>query len=180
MISRPLYMIMKRILFIILVCFIFTSCTVQEAHLVSLPDPTTFAPTPQATETPAPEALLIPDITGSPFQTDLNGIVIVDPDTHYYDYYITLNDIRIYEYEAGTYLDGKLVNNYTQTLSGKLRIIFKNKDGVIYGYGDIYTSGGGLVAFPGENMIYADILSEIDIRMMDFTVQITAPFAPVE
>ena len=48
------------------------------------------------------------------------------------------------------------------------------------GYGDIYTSGGGLVAFPGENMIYADILSEIDIRMMDFTVQITAPFVPVE
>ena len=173
---------MKRTItfFIFLIFITCAACTVQEAHLVSLPDPTTFNPTPSATETPAPEALLIPDITGQPFQTDLNGIVITDSNTHYYEYYITLSDIRIYEYEEGTFLDGKLLNSYPQTLSGKLRIIFKNKDGVTYGYGDIYTSGKKLIALPGENLIYADILSEVNVQMMDFNIQVIGSFQPVE
>lgn len=174
---------MRKLTFTLIFIMIIASlaCTVQEAHLVPLPDPTAVVnPTPKATETPAPEALLVPDITGQPFETDLNGIVITDPSTHYYEYYITLSDLRVYEYEEGTFLDGKLVNSYPQTLSGKLRIVFKNKDGVTYGYGDIYTAGGGLKALPGENLIYADILSEINVQMMDFIIQVTGSFTPVE
>ena len=148
----------------ILLC---TACTVQEARLVYRPKPTAD-PTAVPTDTPIPEPLEIPSVTGQPFKTDANGVLILDPLNHYYTYYITLNDVRIYEYEQGTFLDGVAVNSLSQTLTGGLRITFRNADGVVYGYGDLYTADGKLTLLPGENRIYAEIFTEVDVQKMNW------------
>lgn len=162
---------MKRKLLLTLLCAaLLFGCTVQEAHLVYRPEPTSD-PTAVPTATPDPVRLDIPAVTGEPFKTDANGVLITDEATHYYEYYVTLNNLRIYEYEQGTYLDATLVNSFPQTLTGNLRLYFRDGNGVLYGYGDLYTAGNNkLVCLPGENRVYADILTEIDVQMMDFTI----------
>jgi len=163
---------MKRRLLLTLLCAaLLLGCTVQEAHLVYRPEPTSD-PTAAPTATLEPARLDIPAVTGAPFVTDANGVPITDEATHYYDYYVTLNNVRIYEYEQGTFLDATLINSFPQTLTGKLRLSFRDVNGVLYGYGDLYTAGSDrtLVCLPGENRVYADILTEIDVQMMDFTI----------
>lgn len=158
----------------ILLC---TACTVQEARLVYRPKPTAD-PTAVPTDTPIPEPLEIPSVTGQPFRTDANGVLILDPLNHYYTYYITLNDVRIYEYEQGTFLDGVAVNSLSQTLTGGLRITFRNADGVVYGYGDLYTADGKLTLLPGENRIYAEIFTEVDVQKMNWEISAYDRFGP--
>ena len=48
----------------------------------------------------------------------------------------------------------------------------------MYGYADFYTADGGLKLFSGENRVYADVLTEVDVQSMDFTLKVTTPFAP--
>ncbi len=170
---------MRRMLGGLLLALVFAACTVQEAHLAYRPEPTSD-PTPVPTDTPAPERLDIPSVTGAPFAADANGVPILDPLTHYYEYYVTLTNLRIYEYEDGTFLDGTLINSFPQTLSGTLRITFRDENGIVYGYGDLYTAGGKLRALPGENRIYADIRTEIDVQMMDYAVSGEGYFGPQE
>lgn len=162
---------------VIIALLLFTACTVQEAHLIYRPEPTakmTAAPT----LTPAPEIVEIPPVTGQPFRTDANGVLILDDETHYLTYYVTLNDIRIYEYGEGVFLDGVAVNSFPQTLTGGLRITFRNDNGVNYGYGDFYTADGKLTLLPGENRIYADILTEIDVQEMNWEITVVGSFGP--
>ena len=169
---------MKRLLIGIALLLLCVSCTVQEAHLVYRPEPTPAA-TAAPVVTPTPKALLIPAVTGAPFESDAAGVPIMNADTHYLDYYITLQNVRIYEYEQGTFLDGTLISTYPETLTGKLRITFTGADGAVYGFGNLYTADGQLTVLPGENAVYAEILTEIDVQTMDFSITTDGVFAPM-
>ncbi len=169
---------MKRIILLTIACLMLTACTVQEAHLVYRPEETADAATAAPTETPGPDTLDLPTITGEPFHADANGVLILDEQTHYLEYYVTLNNVRIYEYGEGTFLDATAVNSFPQTLTGGIRLTFHDANGVVYGYGDLYTADGKLRLLPGENRVYADILTEVDVQMMDFTVSVEGGLSP--
>ena len=168
---------MKRFLVGVVCILLCVSCTVQEAHLVYRPEPTA-CPTEVPVVSPSPEPITIPEVTGAPYATDTNGVPIRDPMTHYLEYYVTLQNIRIYEYETGTFLDGTIVSTFPQTLTGGLRVTFTDVNGIVYGYGDLYTADGGLNILPGENRVYADIWTEVDVQTMDFTVSVVKRLAP--
>ena len=157
--------------------FLCAACTVQEARLIYRPEPTAKI-TEAPTMTPEPEILDVPSLTGQPFRTDANGVLILDETEHYLTYYVTLNDIRIYEYGEGTFLDGIAVNSFPQTLTGGLRITFRNENGVNYGYGDFYTADGNLTLLPGENRIYADILTEVDVQQLNWEIEVVGSLSP--
>ncbi len=169
---------MKR-LWIALIALFCIACTSQEAHLIYLPEQTAapvveVSPTP----TPEPEPLFFAPIEGEGFLTDTNGLVILDPQTHYYAYYLEITDLRIYEHDGETLIDAVIANKFQKTLTGGLRITFYNESGAKYGYADFYTAGGGLKLVAGENRVYADVLTEVDVQEMDYVLTVTEAFQP--
>lgn len=169
---------MKRIISLILILLLFTACVEQTARLVYLPEETEN-PSEQPTEAPTPELLEVAATVGTSFVTDKNGVPILKEQEHYFDYYVTFTDIRIYEYNDSTFLDAVAYNGYADPLSGAIRMEFKSADGTLYGYGDLKTADGDLILFPGENRIYAEIFTEIDVQQMDFVFAVTEPLLPV-
>ena len=156
---------MKRLL-ILAIALTAVACTSQEAHLIYLPEQTQ-PPTVEVLPTPTPEPvpIYLAPIEGEGFATDVNGIPILNPETHYYDYYLSVNNLRIYEHNG-------------ETLIGGLRISFYHESGMLYGYADFYTAGGNLKLFTGENRVYADVLTEVDVQGMHFELSVTEPFLP--
>ena len=170
---------MKRFCVLLCACVLLSACSLQKAYLIDLPEQTPDAsalvsPTP----TPDPEPLPIAPIEGEGFPADSNGLPILDPQTHYYDYYLTIANLRLYEQNDETLIDATILNNYSKTLIGELRIVFRGEDGIQYGYGDFYTAGGALKLLPGENRVYCDVLTEVDVTDMTFELVIVTPFGP--
>ncbi len=169
---------MKRWL-ILAAALCMTACTSQEAHLIYLPEQT---PTPEVhvtpTPSPEPEPILFAPIEGEGVATDLNGLPILNPETHYFDYYLSVNDLRVYEQEGETLIDAVISNSYSKTLVGGLRILFYDSTGMQYGYADFYTAGGGLKLFTGDNRVYADVLTEVNVQGMTFKFEVTDAFRP--
>jgi len=168
---------MKRLI-CILALLLMLACTSQEAHLIDLPEAT---PTPAVlvTPTPTPDPVPIPvaPIAGEGIRTDLNGLPILDERTHFYTYYLTVDNIRIYEENGETLIDAVITNNYPKTLTGGLCVTFRQDD-LIYGYAEFYTADGDLKLFPGENLVYAYVLTEVDVQMMDFDISVSKAFEP--
>ena len=166
---------MKKLV-LLLALLIMIGCRSQEAHLINLQQATP-TPEPLVTPTPPPEPEPIPvvPVAGEGIVTDLNGLPILNERTHYYTYYLTVDNLRIYEENGETLVDAIIINNYPKTLTGGLCITFRQDD-IIYGYAEFYTAEGGLQLFPGENRVYADVLTEIDVQMMDFDIQVSSPF----
>lgn len=133
-------------------------------------------PTPSSSPTPLPDAFA-PELTAAPLPVDQLGKTIETPD-HYY-HYLSLGDIRIYEYDTGTFLDGICLNAYPLPLDGVLNIVYRTEDGKICGIGRIHTADGGTVLATGSNPIYAEINTDIDVTGMEFTLEIEKAFAPV-
>lgn len=169
---------MKRLL-ILAVALLTAACTSQEAHLIYLPEQTS-APAVRVTPTPspAPEPIYFAPIEGEGFSTDPNGLPILDPQTHYYDYYLSVSNLRVYEHNGETLIDATITNTFQKTLIGGLRISFYDDNGMMYGYADFYTAGGSLKLFSGENRVYADVLTEVDVQTMDFELTVTDAFKP--
>ena len=168
---------MKRLL-LLLIALVLLGCSSQEAHLIYLPESTPtaepiFTPTPA----PVPEPILVAPLQGDAFKTDANGIPILNEKTHYYEYYLSVNDLRIYEENGETLIDAVIRNNFPRKLSGGLIITFY-RDKIKYGYAEFYTAEGGLVLFPGDNRVYADVLTEVDVQNMDFEITVSVPFVP--
>ncbi len=168
---------MKRLLLLLLALILF-GCSSQEAHLIYLPE-TTPTPEPQYTPTPPPEPepINVDPIEGDGFRTDVNGIPILNESTHYYDMYLSISQMRIFEENGETLIDAVITNNYPKKLTGGLRIVF-SENGVQYGYATFRTAVGDLVLLPGENRVYADVLTEVDVQMMDFEIEVSTPFVP--
>lgn len=168
---------MKRLLLLLSVLLLI-GCSSQEAHLIYLPESTpTAAPLFTPTPPPEPIPITVDPVTGEGFKTDVNGIPILNEQTHYYEYYLTISDMRIYEENGETLIDAVITNDYPGTLKGGLRITF-SQDGVMYGYADFYTAAGDLTLLPGDNRVYADVLTEVDVQMMDFVIEVSTPFVP--
>ena len=170
---------MKRLIVLFLVLCTVCACASQEAHLIYLPEQT---PTPAAQETPTPspepEPLELAPIEGEGFTMDENGLPILNAQTHYFDYYLSVSNLRVYEQNDETLLDATITNSFTDVLTGGLRISFYDESGMLYGYGDLQTAAGPLKLFPGENRVYADVLTEVDVQQMDFVFTVTEPFGP--
>ena len=169
---------MKRLI-LLAAALLTAACTSQEAHLIYLPEQTA-APVVHVSPTPSPEPdpLYFAPIEGEGFSTDPNGLPIMDPQTHYFDYYLALSNVRIYEHNGETLIDATITNSFQKTLSGGLRIRFFDESGMMYGYADFYTAGGALKLFTGENRVYADVLTEVDVQGMQFDLTVTEAFLP--
>ena len=135
-------------------------------------------PTPSTTPTPTPAPFVL-ETTAAPVPTDLLGNR-VEMDDHYFRYYLSFGDLRVYEYGTGTFLDGVCVNAYPLPLDGVVNIVYRSEDGRVCGTGRIHNAEGGTVLESGSNAIYAEILTDIDVQGMDFTLEIETPFTPVE
>lgn len=158
-----------------------TGCVRQDAWL-TYTVPETPQPTPTARHTPAPTReplpLSVEPILGESFHTDRKGIPILDKDTHYFTYYLSFSDLRIYEEDGFTYMDGVCTNSFDGTLTGKARICFYDETEKLVGYGDIHTAEGDLALTVGDNRIYAEILSEVNVQQLDARIEQTEPFHP--
>ena len=168
---------MKRLLFLLL-ALLMLACSSQEAKLIYLPESTPTAE-PLFTPTPPPEPVPIEvaPVQGEGFHTDANGIPILNEKTHYFEYYLTIRNLHIYEENGETLIDAIITNNYPNKLTGGLCITF-TRDNMKFGYGDFYTASGDLVLFPGENRVYADVLTEVDVQQMPFEITVSKPFVP--
>ena len=164
-----------------LTALLLMGCVRQDAWL-SYSVPETQQPTATAIHTPAPTAEPIPmevePILGEDFHTDRKGIPILDKDTHYFTYYLTFIDMRVYEEDGYTYMDGVCTNSFDGTLTGEARVCFYDKDEKLVGYGMLHTAEGGLTLPVGENRIYAEILSEVDVQQLTCRIEQISPFNP--
>ena len=83
-------------------------------------------------------------------------------------------------------LDGSLIEYRLSAAAGSLpldgvvNIVYRSEDGRVCGTGRIHNAEGGTVLESGSNAIYAEILTDIDVQGMDFTLEIETPFTPVE
>ena len=168
---------MKRFLPLLVILLLF-GCSAQGAHLIYIPE-STPTPTPLFTPTPPPEPIpiTVDPVTGTGFTTDENGIPILNETTHYYDYYLSISQMRVFEENGETLIDAVITNDYPKTLKGGLCITF-SEDGVKYGYAELFTASGDLVLLPGENRVYADVLTEVDVQMMEYSIEVSVPFVP--
>ena len=166
---------------LLLILGLFTGCVRQDAWL-SYRIPETPQPTTTAIHTPAPTrepvTLTFEPVLGEDFLTDRKGIPILDKDTHYFTYYLSFYNMRVYEEEGYTYLDGLCLNAFDGTLTGEARICFYDADGKLVGFGALHTAEGGLTLAVGENRIYAEILSEVDVQALSAVIEQVAPFNP--
>lgn len=176
---------LNRIRFLIpgmfLAALLLTGCVRQDAWL-SYSVPETQQPTATAIHTLAPTREPIPlevePVLGEDFHTDRKGIPILDKDTHYFTYYLTFSDMRVYEEDGYTYLDGVCNNSFDGTLTGEARICFYDKDEKLVGYGVLHTAEGELTLSVGANRIYAEILSETNVQQLTCQIEQTSPFNP--
>ena len=133
-------------------------------------------PTPAATATPLPDPFSA-EITAAPEATDALGSMI-DGEDHYWQY-ISFGELRVYEYEDGTFLDGICVNAYPMPLDGKVNIVYRTESGKICGTGTIHNALGTTQLETGTNAIYAEINTDIDVTQMDFQLEIETQYQPV-
>jgi len=139
----------------------------------------TGEPTPPPTPTPEPEPLMRELAVPTP-ALDMAGSLIVNEAEHY-DRYVTYRQMRVYEYELGTLLDGIAVNGYPEALSGAVEIDFVDGEGTLLGSSMLHTAeeADTLILQPGENRIYAEIDTDMDIQEIDFTLAVKTHFQPV-
>jgi len=156
-------------------------CVRQDAWL-SYSVPETQQPTATAFYTPSPTRepifVTLEPVQGEDFHTDRNGIPVLDQDTHYFTYYLSFSDLRIYEEDGYSYLDGVCTNTFDGTLTGEARVCFYDGENRLVGFGRLHTAEGGLTLAVGTNRIYAEILSEVNIQQLTFRIEQTSPFNP--
>ncbi|MBR5804679.1 MAG: hypothetical protein IKY03_00940, partial [Clostridia bacterium] len=58
--------------------------------------------------------------------------------------------------------------------------IYRDQDGRLCGEGTLHNALGTTVMQPGANTVYAEILTDISVLDMDFTLEIEHPFSPVQ
>lgn len=135
-------------------------------------------PTPSASPTPLPDPFTA-ELTAAPVESDQLGKRIETED-HYFRYYLSFGDLRVYEYGTGTFLDGVCVNAYPLPLDGVVNIVYYSSDGKICGIGRIHNATGGTVLESGSSAIYAEIQTDINVQGMEFVLEVETPFLPIQ
>ena len=125
-------------------------------------------PTPTATLTPVPDAFSA-QITAAPRPTDALGNEVFS-DSHY-ERYLSYGEIRVYEYREDTFLDGLCWNSYSEPISADIRIAYYTEDGRVCGEGMLHAADGSHVFQSGTNRVYAEIQTDLDVKMMDFKLE---------
>ena len=160
----------KLLLFILMLLFLMSlllpGCVRQKPVLVG-------APTPAPTPTPAPSPAM-QSITNEPWAKDATGALIYDEENHF-ERYLSFSNIRIFEYEGGTLMDGVCENAYPKTLTGSYQIVFTDKDGTEIARADVLTRDEADTFQPGKTVIYASIDTDMDILMMPFALLTKQP-----
>lgn len=165
----------RRSIFALLVTSVLF-CGLWAMGCISVSPEIAGTPTPSSSPTPLPDPFA-PVLTAAPLPTDQLGKTI-ETDDHYY-HYLSLGDIRIYEYDTGTFLDGICVNAYPLPLDGVVNVVYRTDKGKICGIGRIHNADGGTVFATGSNAIYAEISTDIDVTDMTFALEIERAFTPV-
>ncbi len=182
MMCRPFRSILALGAVLLITVLLLAGCVQQDAWL-SYSVPETPPPSPTTIHTPAPTwepmILTVDPIQGESFYTDRKGIPILDKDTHYFTYYLSFSDLRIYEEDGFTYMDGDCTHSFDGTLAGEARICFYDENKKLVGYGDIHTAEGDMTLPVGTTRIYAEILSEVDVQHLDCMVEQISAFYPV-
>lgn len=111
-----------------------------------------------------------------PWAEDSLGAKIQEAD-HFF-WYLSFQEMRVYEYSWGTLLDGICVNEYPEPLWGELEIVFWNKEKQEVARASLHTADPGFVLQPGENRIYAEINTDMDIQMAPFTLEVKERIQP--
>ncbi|HWR22820.1 MAG TPA: hypothetical protein VN366_05010 [Feifaniaceae bacterium] len=159
---------MKKLAFLVLAfLLLLPGCVRQQPVLVGEPTP---APTPTPAPSPAAQ-----EIVNEPWPKDAAGALIYDKDNHF-ERYLTFTDIRVFEYEGGTLMEGVCENAYPKALAGSYEVVFTDKDGAEIARADVLTRGEADTFPPGKTVVYAAIDTDMDILMMEFTL---APKQPV-
>lgn len=162
---------MKRLsalLILLMLLFALSACDDATPVLVG-------TPTPAATPTPLPDAFSA-EITAEPLPTDLLGNEM-QPGDHY-GQYLAFGELRVYEYDDGTFLDGICVNAYPEPLDGEIRIVYYTSDEKVCGVGVLHNATGTTLLKTGTNPVYAEINTDIDVTQMDFVLEVVTPYAP--
>ena len=133
-------------------------------------------PTPGPTATPAPETFS-PELVGEGPAKDAMGVYMTGED--HYRVYLSFGEIVVYEYREETFLDGIVVNAYPQTLHAEIEIVYYDGDGKRIGRGMLHNAQGGYDFPPGSSRIYAEIATDVDVRMKDFVMEYRALPSPV-
>lgn len=134
-------------------------------------------PTPMASPTPLPAPFQV-EYTAAPVETDLMGRRIEGED-HYFTYYLAFGDLRVYEYENSTLIDGVVMNGFMYPLQGEVCIRYYNEAGRLIGTGVLQTADGTGLFRPGSNRLYGEILTDVPVQDKDFVLEMTVPFRPV-
>ncbi len=166
---------MKRAAFISLLAIAVFTLISALSGCVDVEPVLSGTPTPAATATPLPDPFTA-EITAEPVPTDLLGNEILSDD-HYWQY-LSFGEVRVYEYGDGTFLDGICVNAFPQALDGEVDVVYYADDGKICGIGTIHNAEGGTLLETGTNAIYAEISTDIDVTMMDFSLEVKTAFQP--
>ena len=133
----------------------------------------TPAPTPTPTPEPLRQSLPLPapalDAAGNAIEGE-----------EHYNRYISFTDLRVYEYGMGTLMDGKCFNQYPAMLTGEATISFFDQQGDCVAKAVLHTAETKemLLLPPGETRIYAEIDTDMDVQMMDFSLEVEKNFVP--
>lgn len=168
-----------------LILFVCCGCESQDVSLEYAPMEEAATNTP-IMNTPAPSAtpciLQIDPDRGSPQPTDNRGVAIIDETNHFFIYYVSFSNIRVYEEDQQCYVDAVCINGYDMTMTGKCSIVFFDKAGRQCGKGKFHTADSPVMLYlmPGENRVYAEVSSENDVSNYSFEIRNDGPFLPVE
>ena len=152
----------------ILTMLLLPGCIRQRPVLAANSTP---APTPTPSLPPVAQAII-----PKQQQTDALGAEILGED--HFLRYLTFTNLRVYEYEGGTLFDGVCQNGYPETLTGSLELVFTDKDGTVVARAPVYTRSGDHAFAPGETVLYAEVDTDMDIRLLPFSLTVTQQITP--
>lgn len=137
----------------------------------------TDAPTPALTPspTPSPSPTPVPTLTPTPPPQrigvyDALGVFVETPE--HYEQYLTFRNIQVYEQFGDTFVDAVAVNRYPAPIVCAVDILFA-KEGETIASGKLQTQDGQyvLILNPGENIVYAQVNTDMTVTLMDFTLE---------
>lgn len=158
------------ILIMLALVLVTAGCVRQAPGLVGTPTPR-FTPTPAPT--PTPQLIPLPSDT----DVDAAGEKIAS-DAHFMRY-LTFQWVRIYEYEGDTFLDGICNNTYLEPLTGAFEIVYREDSGRELARAPILIKSDDGLLLPGENDVYAQIDTDMDIQLLPFEIEITQRVWPM-